>query len=124
MRSDKVLKSWYRKINHKFFDNQLTDNVCVRWANEDDDGDTLRWEEKFFGWCDKAGDGYHEYVIVLSKKMNKPISSRLLTLSHEMCHVASELKDQHGPAFEYWRQYIADRGIFKKHALVKNLTIF
>jgi|SRR5271154_7064094 len=124
MRSDPVLKKWYKKINKKFFKNQLTNNVCVRWANEDDDGETAKFEEKFFGWADKANDNYHEYVIVLSKKMNKPASTRLLTLSHEMCHIASELKDNHGPAFEQWRQYIADRGVFKKGALVKGLTIF
>jgi hypothetical protein len=124
MKSDKVLKRWYRTINKKFFGNTLTNNVCVRWANEDDDGEVSRYEEKFFGWADKADDNYHEYVIVLSKTLNGPISSRLLTLSHEMCHIASGLKDQHGPVFEQWRQSIADKGIFKKHALVRNLTIF
>lgn len=125
MRSDPSLKRWYRKINKRFFDGQLTDNVCTRYADEDNDGDLgKKFEDKFFGWADKANDDYHEYVIVLSRKLNKQVSTRLLTLSHEMCHLASELKDDHGPAFEQWRQYIADRGIFKKHALVKNLTIF
>jgi hypothetical protein len=124
MRSNPALKSWYRKINKKFFDNQLTNNVCVRWVNEEDDGEATRCEEKFFGWADVANDGVHEYVIVLSKKLCEPKSTRLLTLSHEMCHIASALKDDHGPAFEQWRQYIGDRGIFKKGALVRGLTIF
>ncbi len=124
MKSDRTLKKWYRTINKRFFDGKLTDSVCVRWTNEDDDGELSKCEEKFFGWADKADDGYHEYVIVLSKKMCTPISSRLLTLAHEMCHVASALRDNHGPAFEHWRQHIADRGIFKKGALVRGLTIF
>jgi len=125
MRSDPVLKRWYKKINKRFFDNQLTNNVCVRWTNEEDDGEQgVNCEDKFFGWADKANDNYHDYVIVLSRKMCKPISSRLLTLSHEMCHIASELKDAHGPVFEGWRQHIGDRGIFKKGALVRGLTIF
>jgi hypothetical protein len=124
MRSNPSLKSWYRKINKKFFDNQLTNNVCVRWANDEDDGEVARCEEKFFGWVDKSSDGRHEYVIVLSKKLCGPKSTRLLTLSHEMCHLASDLRDDHGPVFEQWRQYIGDRGIFKKGALVRGLTIF
>ena len=125
MRSDPTLKRWYKKINKRFFDNQLTNNVCVRWANEEDDGEQgVNCEDKFFGWADKANDNYHDYVIVLSRKMCKPVSTRLLTLSHEMCHVASDLKDNHGPVFEQWRNYIGDRGIFKKGALVRGLTIF
>ncbi len=125
MRSDPTLKQWYRKINKKFFDNQLTNNVCVRWANEEDEEEEERCEEKYFGWCVPADDGVHEYLIVLSNtRCREVMSNKLLTLAHEMCHIATQLKDNHGAAFEFWRQYIADRGIFKKHALVKNLTIF
>ena len=124
MRSNTSLKAWYRKINHKFFENQLTDNVCVRWANEDDDGEVAKFEEKFFGWADKADDGRHEYVIVLSKKLNKPLSSRLTTLAHEMVHVATSLHDNHGPAFSKWHEHLTAKGFFEKGSLVKGLTIF
>jgi len=123
MRSDPTLRNWYRIINRRFFDSQLPNDVCVRWA-EDSEEDDERWEEKYFGSADKARDGRHSYVIVMSRKLNIPASTRLITLCHEMCHIATELKDNHGPAFEYWRQYIADRGIFKKNALRKGLTIF
>jgi hypothetical protein len=124
MRSDPTLKKWYRLINKKFFDGQLTNSVCVRWANEDDDDEEEKCEEKCFGWADKADDSRHEYVIVLSRVKINSLSVKLLTLAHEMCHIATGVRDDHGPAFEYWREHIGDRGIFKKGALVKGLTIF
>ncbi len=124
MRSDPVLRKWYKKINKRFFDNQLPDNVCVRWANEEDDGETAKFEDKFFGWADRAGDNYHEYVIVLSKELNKQASTRLTTLAHEMCHIATDLKDNHGPAFSAWHEHLVVKGFFTKGALVKGLTIF
>lgn len=124
VKSDKTLKRWYRIINKRFFGNQLTNKVCVRWSNEEDNDEEDRCEEKAFGWADRANDRYHEYVIVLSRININSKSTKLLTLAHEMCHLGSALKDNHGPAFESWRQYIADRGIFKKSALIKGLTIF
>jgi hypothetical protein len=121
MRSDPTLKRWYRVINKRFFDKQLTNNVCVRWANE---AEIEKYEERFFGYMNTCDDGYHEWVIVLSESKCSAPSITLLTLAHEMCHIATKMKDDHGPAFEYWRQYIGDRGIFKKGALRKGLTIF
>jgi len=121
MRSDPTLKKWYRIINRKFFSNQLTNNVCVRWANKEE---AEHFEEMYFGWTNVAVDGYHDWVIVLSAPKCESASVRLATLAHEMIHVATEMKDNHGPAFEQWRQQISDRGIYKKHALIKNLTIF
>ena len=121
VKSDPVLKKWYRTINKKFFENQLTNNVCVRWANE---AEVAHYEEKYFGWMNVADDGYHDWFIILSKEKCDSPSVKLLTLAHEMCHVATGMRDDHGPAFEKWRQYIGDHGIFKKGALVKGLTIF
>lgn len=124
MKSDKTLKFWYRAINRKFFGNQLTNNVCVRWANEEDIDEDKRCEEKYFGWAGEMREGRHKYEIVLSRKKINSRSTKLLTLAHEMCHIATELKDDHGDAFERWRQIISDRGFFKKHALIHGLTIF
>ena len=121
VKSDKTLKRWYRRINKRFFDNQLTNNVCVRWANE---AEAAHFEEKYFGWMNVAEDGFHKWCIVLSREKCSSQSVKLLTLAHEMCHVFTGMRDDHGPAFEKAREYIADRGIFKKHALVKGLTIF
>jgi hypothetical protein len=123
MKSDPTLKKWYRLINKKFFDSKLPKDVCVRWAEPFEDHDE-RWEEKYFGSADAAKDGAHSYVIVMSRIKNTAASVRMLTLAHEMCHVATECKDDHGPAFEEWRQYIGDRGFFKKGAVRKGLTIF
>lgn len=124
VKSDPTLKKWYRTINKKFFDNQLTNNVCIRWANEDDNDEEERCEEKYFGWADHSDDGRHEYVIVLSTIKINSLSAKLLCIAHEMCHIATDCKDDHGPAFDKWVQQISGKGIFRKHALVKNLTIF
>jgi len=122
--SDRTLRKWYRIINRRFFDGACTNSCCVRWANEEEEAEEPEWEEKYFGQADVAKDGCHEFVIVLSRVRNVAISQRLSTLAHEMIHVATKLRDDHGPVFEQWRQLISDRGIFKKHALRRNLTIF
>ena len=126
MQSDKTLRRWYRSINRRFFDGELPDNVCVRWAL--DTAEELRDEERYFGWADKCegknADSVHSHFIVMSRTKNEAVSQRLSTLAHEMIHIATNCRDDHGPAFEKWRQLISDRGIFKKHALRKGLTIF
>jgi hypothetical protein len=122
VKSDKTLKRYYNIINRKFFNNELPTRVCVRWLNEDEDD--MRLEDKLFGFADKANDGYHKYQIALSKKLCGPASSRMTTLAHECIHVYLDLRDDHGEAFERARLMLSDRGIFRKGALVKGLTIF
>ena len=126
MRSDRTLLRWFRLINHKFFNNELPQDTCVRWADETDIKKDARCEDKYFGWADTADseDRRHTYVIVLSREQNSKWCVRIGTLAHEMCHIATKLKDSHGAVFESQRQLIADRGIFKKHALRKGLTLF
>jgi hypothetical protein len=128
VKSDKTLRKWYIFINRRFYDNQLPDNVCVRWADETEEKEVERWEEKYFGWANKCdgdyADGYHTHYIVLSRLKNEAATTRMSTLAHEMIHIATNCRDDHGPAFEKWRLYISDRGIFKKHAVRKGLTIF
>jgi hypothetical protein len=125
VKSDRTLLKWYRLINKKFFDGACPDRVCVRWAEPDEDREP-RWEKKYFGEASRSEDaeGHHDYQIVMSKPLNKQWIVRISTLVHEMIHLATDLKDDHGPAFEHWRQYVSDRGIFKKHALRKGSTLF
>jgi len=122
MRSDRTLKKHFNYINKRYFDGQLPNSTCVRWLDPDEDDPRL--EEAIFGYTDRAQDGYHKYQIVLSKKRCGPASSRFTTLVHEMIHVFTELKDDHGPRFEQVRLMLSDKGIFKKGALVRGLTIF
>lgn len=123
MKSDRTLLAWYRKINKRFFDGACPENVCVRWADDTEEREA-NWEEKYFGWAEKAEDGYHDYQIVMSRQFNETWMVRISTLVHEMIHLATDLKDDHGDAFERWRQHVSDRGIFKKHALRKGRTLF
>jgi SprT-like family len=123
MQSDRALKNWYNFINKKFFNNELPSNVCVRWVNEDDIDEEERCEEKYYGWAD-CGEGRHKYVIVLSRVKNPGEVAKLATLCHEMCHIATGLKDDHGPAFSEWHELLTSRGLFRKGALLKHRTLF
>lgn len=124
MRSDKTLKRWYKFLNKKFFENELTHNVCVRWMDEDDEEDEERIEEKYFGFASLANDGHHKYQIVLSRLRNTAMSQKLATLAHECIHIRTELRDNHGDAFSNWHKLLTIRGLFEKSAVVKNLTLF
>jgi hypothetical protein len=127
VRSDKQLKRWYNLINKKFFNNELPNNVCVRWINETEHE---KFEEKYFAWTSNKGDipeadrGRHKYAIIISKTKNPGKTAVLASLAHEMCHVATEMRDDHGPAFEAQRKRLSDRGAFKKGAILAGLTIF
>jgi hypothetical protein len=123
MKSDPTLLKWYRIINRRFFGGACPDRVCVRWADPDE-GESRRWEKKYFGVASEADDEHHEYQIVMSRPLNAKWVVRMGTLVHEMIHLATRLRDDHGPAFERWRRRVGDRGIFKKHALRKGYTLF
>jgi hypothetical protein len=124
LRSDRRLRLWYRTINKKFFQGELPDNVCVRYADEDDvEKDGRQCEDTCFGWADK-GEGRHLYQVVISRKKNPALTAILATLVHEMVHVSTDLKDNHGPVFEAKRIVLSNRGIFRKSALVPGLTLF
>jgi hypothetical protein len=125
MKSDRTLLRWYRQINKRFFDGYCPEKVCVRWADPETEELESRWEERWFGEASAvADDPYHEYQIIMSRPKNDTWLVKVSTLVHEMIHLATNLKDDHGPAFEQWRQHVSDRGIFKKHALRKGMTLF
>ena len=132
MKSDRTLLSWYRRINKRFFDGACPERVCVRWADPEEEARDEVWEEKYFGEAGKLPtdpeddnfDPHHDYEIVMSHPKNDTWIVKISTLVHEMIHLATDLKDDHGQAFEQWRQHVGDRGIFKKHALRKGMTLF
>jgi hypothetical protein len=125
MKSDRTLLSWYRQINKRFFDGYCPEKVCVRWAEPDEETRGDVWEEKYFGEAERVEESpYHDYQIVLSRVKNDSWIVKISSLVHEMIHLATDLKDDHGPAFEQWRQHVSDRGIFKKHALRKGMILF
>jgi hypothetical protein len=122
MRSDRTLLRWYKTINRRFFRGACPDRVCCRWADPDEMDS--RWEKKYFGEASEAMDEYHDYQIVMNKPFNKQWIVRISTLVHEMCHLATGLRDDHGPAFSKWHERLTKRGIFRKHALRKGYTLF
>ena len=124
MKSDRTLMAWYRRINKRFFDGACPEKVCVRWADPEMETQ-YRWEEMYFGEASRVDDDpHHGYQIVMSRELNKKWIVRISTLVHEMIHLATNLKDDHGPAFSQWHEYITERGIFRKHALRKGYTLF
>jgi hypothetical protein len=116
MRSDRTLKSWYGRINKKFFYGELPANVIVRWSDPE--------EEKDIACTERLVGKKHSYEILLNRENNKTNSIKLGSLVHEMVHVATHYRDDHGPLFEEWRKKLGDRGIFKKGALLRGITIF
>jgi hypothetical protein len=73
VRSDKTLRKWYKRINKRFFDGKLPDNVCVRWADVITEP---KIENEDFGDTNFA-EGYHCYRIILSRKLNVSANIRL-----------------------------------------------
>lgn len=116
MRSDKTLKKWYSLINKKFFYGELPQNVVVRWS--------LPGEEKDVASLEKSADHRHSFILLLNKEKNPTLSIKLSSLLHEMIHVATGNRDDHGPLFEAWRVKLGSRGTFKKGALIKGTCLF
>lgn len=124
MKSDRTLIAWYRRINKRFFGGACPEKVCVRWADPETETQ-YNWEDRYFGEASTVSDDrHHDYQIVMSRSLNKKWIVRISTLVHEMVHLATKLRDNHGPAFSYWHEYITERGIFRKHALKKGMTLF
>jgi hypothetical protein len=121
VRSDKTLRKRYVDFNRRFFDGMLPDNIGVRWAT-DSEADQ-KFEAQYEGWID-PGDVIHRWIIVLARECREDVLKRLSTLAHEMIHIATDCRDDHGPAFEKWRQLISDRGFFKKSAVRRGITMF
>jgi hypothetical protein len=118
LHSDASLKKWYRTINKRFFNNELPDNVIVRWACAGEESDVAS--------CSPLDnpDNKHKYLILLNKSKNPTASIKLSSLAHEMVHIATNYQDEHGEAFDEWHKKLTDRGLFKKGALLSNITLF
>lgn len=124
MTSDRTLKRWYNKIRKDFFYGELDipTNVCVRWDSPWDSSPRDDCK-KYDGWSLPL-EGRHAFEIVIVKSKNPGASTRIATLVHEMMHVHLKCEDDHGPDFERVRVKLANRGIFKKGAIRKGLTLF
>lgn len=119
MRSDRRLLRWFNLIRRKFFYGEIAipKSVCVRWATVDDE------DEKNLGSASLCLDGTHKYQILLDPDHNTCLSHILVTLVHEMIHVATELKDCHDEPFEKVFRVLDQRGIFKLGAIRRNSTL-
>lgn len=116
MRSDPTLKKWYTLINKKFFFGELPSNVIVRWA--------LLGEENDIACIERIYGERHCYEVTLNRDKNKTNSQKLSSLIHEMIHIATHYRDNHGPLFAEWHLKLTERGAFKKGALLKGISLF
>lgn len=116
--SDGSLKKWYRIINTKFFNNELPDNVIVRWARAGEETDIASCAP-----IDNP-DNKNKYLILLNRAKNPTASIKMSSLAHEMVHVATQYKDDHGPAFDEWHEKLTTRGLFRKGAVLSHVTLF
>jgi hypothetical protein len=115
-KSTRSLRAWYEVINTKFFYGELPANVIVRWAESG--------EEKDIACLSAADNPHYSWVILLNKEKISTQSQKLSALLHEMLHVATGNRDNHGPAFDEWHAKMTERGAFRKGALIKNVTLF
>lgn len=113
MQSDRTLKKWYTLINKKFFFGELPANVIVCWGEEVDIASCQEFEKEKF--C---------FVIRLNREKITTASQKLSSLLHEMIHVATRQRDNHGPLFDEWHKKLTERGAFKKGALLKGICLF
>jgi hypothetical protein len=116
-KSDPSLKRYYRLLNTKFFNGTLPDNVIVRWARVGEEADCAST-----GHC-KPQDP-NQYVILLNRKKCASPSIKVVHLLHECVHVATHMKDDHGPEFDAWHKLLTQRGAFVKGAVLKDTTLF
>jgi hypothetical protein len=116
MRSDRSLKRWYSLANKKFFYGELPQNVILRKVGPEEENDqagTYETELKRY-----------KYEIRFNREKNPTRTILLSALLHEMIHVATGLRDNHGPLFHEWHQKLMERGAFKKGALLKGISLF
>jgi hypothetical protein len=116
VKSDRTLKRWYQIINKRFFYGELPANVIVRWA--------VPGEENDIACTERLVGKRHSYEILLNREKNKTNSIKLASLVHEMIHIATHYRDNHGKLFEEWRAKLGERGVFKKGALLRGITLF
>lgn len=115
-KSNRALKAWYTLINKRFFYDELPSNVIVRWAEPG--------EEKDIASAGRAENKRYSFVIVLNAEKITTKSIKLSSLLHEMIHLATGYRDDHGPKFEAWRVKLGERGAFLKGALIKGVSLF
>ena len=114
--SNAELKKWYRKLNAKFFNGDLPDNVLLQWATPEQEPDIAS--------CEPRSDGTNCYKLLFNRLKNPTKTLLLSAMLHEMVHIATKYKDNHGPAFDAWHKKLTKRGAFKKGAVLKDVTLF
>lgn len=125
MRSDRNLKSWFRELNSRYFDNELPDNVVVKWGEAEEEEEEENWEDKYNGYSQRlTGDPRNYAVIVLNNALRDNPTFKLSILVHEMIHVATDFRDSHGDAFDRWHKKLVNKGLFKKNAIFRGVTLF
>jgi hypothetical protein len=89
-RTPQFLKSKYRELNRKFFDNRLPP-VRIEWAD--------LTEYKYLGETYREDSG--KFVVLVDRRTNLRDEDLEDTVFHEMCHVATwrHEDDPHGVSF-------------------------
>jgi SprT-like family len=97
------LQKWYFDANRDYFDNKLSPDTEIVWAN-------LRFKEAM-GDTDCNPQGCK---IRIDPYVNIAPATAQLTEYHEMCHVATQGVDfMHGPEFQKCIQMLYDKGALK-----------
>ncbi len=115
-RSDRTLKRYYRRYKRQYpqLFGSLPDgrDIIIRWGDKRSDRDGLKSAVAvtYSPAIDKE-----PWEIVFDKTLRRLKFWNIvkLTLFHEMCHVASRNRDNHGPAFQRRMKMLAANGAFR-----------
>jgi len=101
-RTPQFLKSKYREINRKFFDNSLPP-VRIEWAD--------LTEYKYLGETYRENNG--RFVVLVDRRTNLRDEDLQDTVFHEMCHVATwrHEDDPHGSSFRACMSAIKEKAL-------------
>jgi predicted SprT family Zn-dependent metalloprotease len=101
-RTAQFLKSKYRELNRKFFDNSLPP-VRIEWAD--------LTEYRYLGETYRENNG--RFVVLVDQKTNLRDEDLQDTVFHEMCHVATwrHEDDPHGSVFRACMSAIKEKAL-------------
>ena len=113
MRSSRKLKALYRIYNHKYFNDQLSDDAVIRWATPQEmrHPKVMKRLDGCYYSQEAAPNG--RSLILLNPELKQRKSWMAMTLLHEMNHAyTDDERGDHGLGFNAGMKRLANMGAF------------
>ena len=102
--SNALLRQWYLHLNKKHFGNRLPKDLPVVFSKQKETAGITTFHPQT----------NRPLYIQINKLARAGFATTMLTLLHEMCHVAIPHVRGHGPRFQAEMQRLAKAGAFKE----------